>query len=254
MDMNQPNHGDSLQDSIRTTFKYTAILICFFMVIMMAWEGQKSDAAVAEVAIPKDSIRLRILANSDGTQDQLVKRQIRDTIVEQMNQWVSGLADPQSLEQARTLIRSHLPELNALVGAELAKRGIEYSFNVELGVVPFPTKMYGGTVYPAGDYEAVRITLGAGQGQNWWCVLFPPLCFIDAGSGDAAAPAATKGAKTVAASAADDNKVQPAVGKAVQKASVTEDDSSTAGKEPKVRFFFWELLQNIWSWISGLWS
>ncbi|MEJ9165254.1 stage II sporulation protein R, partial [Paenibacillus graminis] len=165
------------QDSLRVTFKYTAILICFFMILMMAWEGQKTDAAVAEVSIPQDSIRLRILANSDGAGDQLVKRQIRDSIVEQMNQWVAQLEDPQSLEQARKVIRSHLPELNALVAGELKERGIDYGYTVELGVVPFPTKMYGGTVYPAGEYEAVRVTLGAGRGQNWWCVLFPPLCF-----------------------------------------------------------------------------
>lgn len=184
------------------------------MVLMMAWEGQKTDAAVAEVSIPQESIRLRILANSDGAQDQLVKRQIRDKIVEQMNQWVSALEDPQSLEQARALIRNHLPELNALVGSELEKRGIEYSYKVELGVVPFPTKLYGGTVYPAGEYEAVRVTLGAGKGQNWWCVLFPPLCFIDAGSGDAAAPAADKGTKTVSAAGADSSaKVKSAAAK-----------------------------------------
>lgn len=243
------------RDSLRVTFKYTAILICFLMIMMMAWEGQKSDAAVAEVSIPQDSIRLRILANSDGTQDQLVKRQIRDKIVEQMNQWVAELEDPQSLEQARTLIRKHLPELNTLVGAELEKRGIAYAFNVELGVVPFPTKMYGGTVYPAGDYEAVRITLGAGKGQNWWCVLFPPLCFIDAGSGDAAAPAASKGTKTVSASGTDTGaKVQSAAGKVVQADSAAEDVPAGEAQEPKVRFFFWEMLQNLWNWISGLWK
>lgn len=244
------------RDSLRVTFKYTAILICFFMILMMAWEGQKTDAAVAELSIPQDSIRLRILANSDGTQDQLVKRQIRDKIVEQMNQWVSALEDPQSLEQARALIRNHLPELNALVGSELEKRGIQYSYNVELGVVPFPTKLYGGTVYPAGEYEAVRVTLGEGKGQNWWCVLFPPLCFIDAGSGDAAASAASKEEKTVSAAGADSGtKVQTAAATAVQaNSSSGEAKSAEAAAEPEVRFFVWELLQNLWSWISGLWS
>jgi stage II sporulation protein R len=247
------NHMDK-RDSLRVTFKYTAILICFFMILVMAWEGQKTDAAVAEVTIPQDSIRLRILANSDGTQDQLVKRQIRDKIVEQMNQWVTALEDPQSLEQARALIRTHLPELNALVGSELEKRGIQYSYNVELGVVPFPTKLYGGTVYPAGEYEAVRVTLGEGKGQNWWCVLFPPLCFIDAGSGDAAAPAANKGAKTVSAAGTESGaKAQPAVGTDVQ-ADSAGSAAAAEPAEPEVRFFVWELLQNLWNWISGLWS
>lgn len=243
------------RDSLRITFKYTAILICFFMILMMAWEGQKSDAAVAEVSIPQESIRLRILANSDGTGDQLVKRQIRDSVVEQINQWVAGLEDPQSLEQARALIRSHLPELNDLVGGELKQRGIDYSYKVELGTVPFPTKMYGGRVYPAGEYEAVRVTLGAGKGQNWWCVLFPPLCFIDAGSGDAAAaePAADKKASAVSAKASGDGAAVKAASGAA--ASAGGDGGADAGAEaPKVKFFVWELLQNLWSWICGLFS
>lgn len=247
------DHTPGIQDSLRVTVKYTAILICFFMIVMMAWEGQKSDAAVAEVGIPQDSIRLRILANSDAAGDQLVKRQIRDTIVEQMNEWVSALEDPQSLEQARTLIRSHLPELNDLVAGELEKRGIEYSYKVELGVVPFPTKMYGGTVYPAGEYEAVRVTLGAGKGQNWWCVLFPPLCFIDAGSGDAAASA--QGAKTVSVAGAKEGAQVSAAGEgAVKTASAESGDVVKEASAPKVRFFVWELLHRLWSWISGLWA
>lgn len=249
------------RDSLRITFKYTAILICFFMILMMAWEGQKSDAAVAEVSIPQESIRLRILANSDGTGDQLVKRQIRDQVVEQINQWVAGLEDPQSLEQARALIQSHLPELNDLVGGELAQRGIDYSYTVELGTVPFPTKMYGGRVYPAGEYEALRVTLGAGKGQNWWCVLFPPLCFIDAGSGDAATaePAADKKASAVSAKASGDGaKVKTADGGVDQTASGITASASGDGvadadaEAPKVKFFVWELLQNLWSWICGL--
>jgi stage II sporulation protein R len=243
------------RDSLRITFKYTAILICFFMILMMAWEGQKSDAAVAEVSIPQESIRLRILANSDGTGDQLVKRQIRDQVVEQINQWVAGLEDPQSLEQARALIQSHLPELNDLVGGELARRGIDYSYTVELGTVPFPTKMYGGRVYPAGEYEALRVTLGAGKGQNWWCVLFPPLCFIDAGSGDAAAaePAADKKASAVSAKVSGDGAAVKAASGAA--ASAGGDGGADAGTEaPKVKFFVWELLQNLWSWICGLFA
>lgn len=244
------------QDSLRVTFKYTAILICFFMILMMAWEGQKSDAAVAEVSIPQESIRLRILANSDGTGDQLVKRQIRDSVVQQINQWVAGLEDPQSLEQARVLIRGHLPELNALVAAELGKRGITYGYKVELGTVPFPTKMYGGRVYPAGEYEAVRITLGAGKGQNWWCVLFPPLCFIDAGSGDAAAPAAKEAKNTAAAATGSGAKVVSADGKALQSspASAAAADGSAEAEAPKVKFFVWEMLQNLWGWITGLFA
>ncbi|AKG36610.1 stage II sporulation protein R [Paenibacillus durus] len=246
-------------DSLRKTFTYTAILICILMFVVMAWEGQKTDAAVSGGPIPKESIRLRILANSDGAQDQLMKRQLRDKIVAQMNGWVAELEDPQSLDQARGVIREHLPELNKLVGNELDKRGIGYGYKVELGVVPFPTKLYGGTVYPAGEYEALRVTLGKGEGQNWWCVLFPPLCFIDAGSGDAAAkPANDAKAKSVKVSA--NGKGAAAKTKAAQ-ADLSPDrqpdgavQAEAPAEQPKVRFFVWELLLKIGSWIRGLWA
>ena len=155
----------------------------------------ENGSAVAATAIPEQSIRLRILANSDAPGDQLVKREIRDAVVAQMGEWVAELENPQSLDEARKVIREHLSEIENRVGEELASRGLNYEYQVELGSVPFPTKLYGGTVYPAGDYEAVRITLGEGKGQNWWCVLFPPLCFIDAGTGDALAKPSTVSAE-----------------------------------------------------------
>ncbi|MDP1510290.1 stage II sporulation protein R [Paenibacillus sp. CMAA1739] len=225
--------------------KQAAMILFCISILMMSWEGQKTDAAMTTGGrgavtsgvtttglkiIPHDSIRLRILANSDRPEDQLVKREIRDAIVQQMNTWVGELDSPQSLNQARALIDAHLPEIDHLVGAELARRGIAYAHQVELASVPFPTKMYGGLVYPAGNYEALRVTLGQGKGQNWWCVLFPPLCFIDAGSGEAAAQ--TVSAKT------------------------SHGDSRTKGtaKEPEVRFFLWDALTGLWSWVSGLFA
>ncbi|MFE6074373.1 stage II sporulation protein R [Paenibacillus sp. NPDC057886] len=208
------------------------IIVCLMMIIMM-WEGQKTDAAVAPTAIPEQSIRLRILANSDAAGDQLVKREIRDAVVAQMDEWVTELENPQSLEEARGVIRQHLSEIEDRVGEELANRGLTYSYQVELGVVPFPTKLYGGTVYPAGDYEAVRITLGKGDGQNWWCVLFPPLCFIDAGTGDALAKPAT-----ASAAAAEPGDAQ----------------ASVQAATPEARFFLWDMAVQLWDWVTGLFA
>lgn len=208
------------------------ILVCLMMIIMM-WEGQKTDAAVAATTIPEQSIRLRILANSDAAGDQLVKREIRDAVVVQMGEWVGALENPQSLEQARYVIREHLSEIENRVGEELMKRGLTYDYQVELGTVPFPTKLYGGTVYPAGEYEAVRITLGEGKGQNWWCVLFPPLCFIDASTGDALAKPTT-----VSASAAD----------------AVEVKATVQGETPEARFFLWDVAVKIWDWVAGIFS
>ena len=67
----------------------------------------------------------------------------------------------------------------------MKQKGYPYAVHTDVGQVPFPTKLYGNTVYPAGNYEALRIVIGSGLGQNWWCVLFPPLCFVDIASGDA---------------------------------------------------------------------
>ncbi|WP_068620707.1 stage II sporulation protein R [Paenibacillus tuaregi] len=212
------------------------LLVICIAVLVMSWEEQKTDAAVTSTEIPKDSIRLRILANSDRPEDQVVKRSVRDAVVEQMNGWVKTLENPQSLEEARAVVREKLPEIEEQVGRTLKAKGETYGYKVELGVVPFPTKMYGGEVYPAGDYEAVRVTLGSGTGQNWWCVLFPPLCFIDAGTGDA-----------VAQKAGD---IKTASAEGSQKSGAEQGEK--AEQAPKVRFFLWELLSGFFHWVGSL--
>lgn len=175
-------------------FRRFAFIAFALMVMMLCWETNRSQAAIAGLGgIPQQSIRLRILANSDTIEDQWIKRKVRDAVVEEMNRWV---AEPQDIEQAREAIRDHLPEIRELIGQVLAQHGFRYGYSVQLGVVPFPTKMYGDRVYPAGDYEALRVTLGEGKGQNWWCVLFPPLCFVDAVTGEAVAKDALSGEQT----------------------------------------------------------
>jgi len=152
-------------------------------VAMMSWEGQMTAAPVRDNGpIPQESIRLRILANSDSIQDQWVKREVRDAIVAQMNVWVK---DIRSYEEAKQVVVKKLPELQALVDKTLKDRGFNYGAVVDFGEVPFPTKLYGSYVYPAGNYEALRVRIGEAKGKNWWCVLFPPLCFIDMSNGDA---------------------------------------------------------------------
>jgi stage II sporulation protein R len=207
--------------------KQAAIIVFIILMLVMSWESQKIDAAVVDNQIPSDAIRLRILANSDGAGDQVLKRRVRDAVVEQMNGWVAELDEPQNVEHARKLIATHLSEIEDTVGNTLKSSGYSYKYNVELGKVPFPTKMYGGAVYPAGDYEAVRVTLGKGEGKNWWCVLFPPLCFVDAGSGDALASA--------------------------DAANVT-DGAQASPESTEVRFFLWDMLTSLWGWVTGLFA
>lgn len=157
-------------------------LLFAVIILLVSWEHNRALAAVVDSAIPQESIRLRILANSDSVLDQALKRHVRDAIVEQMNEWVLG---PTSLEEARELVRERLPQLEAVVERQIARYGYDYTYQVELGAIPFPAKMYGNKVYPAGEYEAVRVTIGQGAGENWWCVLFPPLCFVNVAKGEA---------------------------------------------------------------------
>lgn len=201
-------------------------LILALFVLVMSWEQLRTDAAAIEGSIPEQSIRLRILANSDSPVDQAVKRHVRDAVVNAMNGWVSG---PATIEDARATIRSHMGELEAVIAQELQSRGFEYGFQAELAVVPFPTKMYGSRVYPAGNYEALRITLGKGAGQNWWCVLFPPLCFVDAASGEAE-PAKTETAAaggTVSAANEGGEAKEPQADKPASKTSAKATDKKT---------------------------
>lgn len=161
-------------------------LFFVFLVLIMSWDISKGDIAIAAQSsvIPDDAIRLRIIANSDTPEDQWIKRKIRDAVTEKISPWVSSLS---SKEEAKIIIQEHLPELEQIVKDTLEQNGFLYEKQpkVELGIVPFPTKLYGQIVYPAGEYETLRISLGNAEGQNWWCVLFPPLCFIDISSGDA---------------------------------------------------------------------
>ncbi len=142
----------------------------------------KADAKGPSV-IPKEAVRLRILANSDSDKDQALKRKVRDEVKVQIDGWVADLT---SFEEARKVIQSHIPEIEKTVANTLKKEGSKDSFQVKFSKnVKFPTKVYGNFIYPAGEYEAVLITIGEGEGANWWCVLFPPMCFLDFSSGAA---------------------------------------------------------------------
>ena len=144
---------------------------------------QESISAQQEIqVIPNEAIRLRILADSDKDEDQAVKRLIRDRVNEEITVWVESLT---SLDEARATIKAGLPELQEIAETAMEEEGLSQSVNVEFGKVDFPTKLYGQFLYPAGEYESILITLGSGKGANWWCVLYPPLCFLDFSSGTA---------------------------------------------------------------------
>lgn len=125
-------------------------------------------------------IRLHVVANSDSQEDQELKRDVRDVIIEYMKE---ELKNSKNIEETNNIIRRNLTKIEALAEKEIKRQGKEYNVKVMLGNYPFPTKSYGDVTLPAGYYQALKVVIGKGEGANWWCVLFPPLCFVDATHG-----------------------------------------------------------------------
>ena len=121
-------------------------------------------------------IRLHVVANSDSAADQDLKRKVRDEIILYTE---PEFIKAENMDSARSIARANLDGIKEVATREIKAQGRTYPVQVELDSFPFPTKHYGPFILPAGDYEAVKVTIGAGGGTNWWCVLFPPLCFVD---------------------------------------------------------------------------
>lgn len=119
-------------------------------------------------------IRLHVIANSNSEADQELKLKVRDEIISQ----VGDLNKKDTIEDSREWLESQLDDLKVAAESVIRANGCNYSASAELGVRWIPEKTYGDMHFPAGNYEALTITLGKGEGENWWCVLFPPLCLI----------------------------------------------------------------------------
>jgi len=128
-----------------------------------------------------DSVfRLHVIANSDSTQDQELKYKVRDSLIEYMNTLTN---DMNSKEEVIKIAKAHLEDFKEIAQNVVKENGYNYDVNVEIGNFSFPTKTYGDISFPAGFYDALKVEIGKAEGQNWWCVMFPPLCFVDVTSG-----------------------------------------------------------------------
>ena len=125
-------------------------------------------------------IRLHVLANSDSEEDQAIKREVRDVILGFMRE---QLKESRDIEETKFIINKNLSRIEEIAKGEIQRHGKNYAVKTTLGSYPFPTKLYGDVALPAGEYQALRVLIGDAEGANWWCVLFPPLCFVDATHG-----------------------------------------------------------------------
>ncbi len=128
---------------------------------------------VFEEQIYYSPVRMHVIANSQSAEDQSVKLKVRDAILELSGDIFGGAATGQ---EALNAAREHADEFEAAANEVLKENGFSYTCRAVVGRFKFPDKEYSGIVYPAGEYDAVRLILGEGGGENWWCVMYPPLC------------------------------------------------------------------------------
>ena len=123
---------------------------------------------------------MHIIANSDSSEDQELKLKVRDNIINYMNTLTSSSSDKKDVI---SMVNNHLDSFKEIALNTLKENGYNYDVNIEIGNFNFPTKTYGDISFPAGNYDALKIEIGDAIGQNWWCVLFPPLCFVNSSTG-----------------------------------------------------------------------
>ncbi len=161
--------------------KYEIVFVTVTMAILLTVSActKITQSEATKKQFEHELIRLHVIANSDSPEDQALKLKVRDRLLLTFGE---SFKEAQTMEQARETIQTNLAELEKVALTEIKEQGYNYQVNALLGIWPFPTRVYGDEVYPAGEYEALRLVIGEGKGANWWCVMFPPLCFVDVSS------------------------------------------------------------------------
>lgn len=154
-------------------------LIIFLLIIFILISAASYVSAVSN-NISNSVFRLHVIANSDSKEDQDLKYIVRDNILKYMNTLTKDIS---SKELAIQIAKEHESEFYNIAKQTIQEQGYNYDVNIEIGNFYFPTKNYGDISFPAGYYDSLKIKIGNASGQNWWCVMFPPLCFVDMSTG-----------------------------------------------------------------------
>lgn len=198
------------------------LLLLFFLLFIYTLFCAFSYVNAVSSDIQNAVFRLHVIANSDSIEDQNLKYIVRDNILNYMN---TISKDVNSKEEIITLINKNISTFKEIAQETIYENGYTYPVEVKIGKFAFPTKSYGDISLPSGIYDALRIEIGDAKGQNWWCVMFPPLCFVDVTSG-----------------------VVPEESKSVIKDNVSEEEYSLISKDSSdmtFKFKIVEMFQNI---------
>ena len=156
------------------------LLLLLLLLIIFVCFSAYSYASAVSCNLSNNVLRLHILANSDSKEDQTLKLKIRDAILDYMNSLSINL---NSKEEAINAINVNIDEFYSIAENIISSEGYSYPVDISIEKCDFPTKSYGDVSLPAGIYDALRIKIGSANGHNWWCVMFPPICFVDVSSG-----------------------------------------------------------------------
>lgn len=159
---------------------FKRFLILIFLLFIYTIICAVSYVNAVSSNIESSVFRLHVIANSDSKEDQDLKYIVRDNILTYINE-ISKNASTK--EEVIEIARNNIDTIKQIAQETVYENGYNYSVNIKIGNFAFPTKQYGDISLPAGFYDALRVEIGSASGQNWWCVMFPPLCFVNVSSG-----------------------------------------------------------------------
>ena len=215
-------HMDKLR-IYKEKIKARAWLFCLVPSVLLAAvitvgayrQADAAEQAALQTHLAQQVVRFHVLANSDSDDDQQLKLQVRDAVLDYMKE---KMPESASAEETENWLRRHIDGIEEVSRRIVSEAGADYPVNAAVTTCWFPEKTYGDVTFPAGNYEALRVEIGAAKGHNWWCVLYPALCFMDT-----------------------TNAVVPDEGKQKLKNVLTEEEYSriTADSDFKISWFFW---------------
>ena len=163
-------------DKVQFRTLLLVLILVFSGIAMWLVKTNSMDNSSLQKGIAEEIIRFHVLANSDSTQDQALKLRVKDTLVKSLSPF---LQDADTIDEARIILSGKLSYIQKIAEDTILQNGYHYSVAVSLENCYFPLKIYGDYTFPQGTYEALRVQIGEAEGKNWWCVMFPPLCFVD---------------------------------------------------------------------------
>lgn len=168
--------------SKRKKYSFSIFIISIIIGLAYAYITSKPNTDIKELqqGISHKIIRFHIIANSDSDEDQALKLKVKEAVV---NYTSELLSNSKSIEETENLLSTHTNDIITIANSVVKDNGYAYSITAGITNTYFPTKTYGNYTFPPGTYKAFQIKIGQAKGKNWWCVLYPPLCFIDISHG-----------------------------------------------------------------------